>query len=368
MKARKRVVTSGRGAATPKRTPTVRRIRPAIVPARPRALAKPPVTGVQPARPAVPDPAVDPEEALLDFSVDLGRGLALANPIVAASGPFGYGVEVADDVEIGRLGAVVTRGTSLRPRAGAPPPRMVAAPAGLVHDIGRQNPGIDVVLERHEPTWRTWPSPVILSVWGESVGEIVELVRRLEGAAGIAGIELDLASPTSGGRSASPFGEDEAAAASLTAAVRRAWDGPLVAKLIAVPEIRAVARAVVSAGADAISAIGAVSGLAVAPDRRATVPTGAFGGLSGPAIRPIALHAVHEIASAVRVPVIGLGGVSTLDDVLDFLAVGAAAVGVGVAALADPRLPVSLADELAAECRRRGLSGYASFVGAVRRT
>jgi dihydroorotate dehydrogenase (NAD+) catalytic subunit len=244
---------------------------------------------------------------------------------------------------------------------------MVATPAGLLHDIGRQNPGVEVVLERHEPTWRTWRVPVILNVWGESVGDIVELVRRLEGAAGVAAIELDLASPNGGGRSAFPLGEDEAAAASLTAAVRRVWDGPLIVKLIAVPEIRAVARAVASAGADVIAAIGAIGGLAAAPDRHTTVPGGAFGGLSGPAIRPIALRAVHEIASAVRIPVIGIGGVSTLDDVLDLLAVGAVAVGVGVAALADPRLPVRLADELAAECRQRGLPGYALLVGTVRR-
>ena len=367
MKARKRVVTSGRGTPTGKRTPTVRRIRPAIVPARPRAPGRSQGAALPP-QSARADTADGSDAAALDLAVDLGHGLVLASPIVAASGPFGYGVEVTDEVDIGRLGAVVTRGTSLRPRAGAAPPRMIGTPAGLLHDVGRQNPGIEIVLERHEPTWRTWRTPVILNVWGESVGEIVELVRRLEGAAGVAAIELDLASPNGGGRSASPFGEDEAAAASLTAAVRRAWDGPLIVKLIAVPEVRAVARAVASAGADAISAIGAVSGLAVAPDRRTTVPAGAFGGLSGPAIRPIAMRAVRDIASAVRVPVIGLGGVSTLDDALDLLAVGAVAVGVGVAALADPRLPSRLADELAAECRRRGLTGYASLVGTARRT
>jgi dihydroorotate dehydrogenase (NAD+) catalytic subunit len=340
----------------------VRKVRPAIVPAS------------KPARPTAPLPA--PAEAEgeptfatdegIDLSVDLGRGLVLANPIVAASGPFGYGVEIADMVDVGAIGAIVTRGTTLRARPGGGSPRMVETPAGLLNAVGLQNPGIDAVVERHAPAWQAWATRVIVNVAGESIGDVVEVVRRLDGVPGVAGVELNLSCPNAA-RGGMLFALDPESAGSLTAAVRRATDLPLLVKLApSAADTRAVARAVADAGADAIAAVNTLAGLAVAPGRDRPLFPGAYGGLSGPALRPIALRVVYEVVAAVDVPVVAMGGVASLDDVLDFLALGAVAVGVGTAALADPPLPGRLAAELAALCRRRGLPSHRALVGTAR--
>ncbi|HEU0237153.1 MAG TPA: tRNA-dihydrouridine synthase [Candidatus Limnocylindrales bacterium] len=366
MKAKKRVVTAGPQTPT-RRTPTVRRVKSAIVP----AVRRSPVPGVRatqatgPAGPATaggigkgdPDRAAGPS---VDLAVDLGRGLVLANPLVAASGPFGFGVEVADSVDLGRLGAIVTRGTTMRARAGAPPPRMTATASGIVHNLGFQNPGVDAVIAKHEPTWGSWSVPVVVNVCGEAAGEFVEVVRRLEGLAGVAAVELNLGCPNAA-RGGTPFTVDPDAAAFLVGAVRRTWDRCLIAKLSpGASDIRSVARAVVSAGADALSAIGGVAALAVGGP-------GAGAVLTGPAIHPVAVRVVSEVAGAVGVPVVAYGGVASVDDVLDFLAVGAVAVGVGTAALADPSLPVRLAGELEEVVAARGLASYRDLVRTGRR-
>lgn len=369
MKAKRKGV-----AANSKRTPTVRRLKPAIVPvARPRPSAGPapgPRPGApspaQAARPAASSPALDALGGRpVDLSVDLGRGLVLANPVMVAAGPFGYGVEVADLVDLPRLGGLVTRSTSLKPRAGHPGPRIAEIPAGLLLGMGPQNPGLDVVVERYAEVWARWPVPVILSVCADASGELGELVRRLDGVPGIAGLELNLSCGT-GGRGGGVPGLDADAAASYVAAARRATDLPLIAKLTAAAaDVRAIARAVEDAGADALAAVNTLPGFLPAPDRRGPALGSDYGGISGPALRPIALRVVWEVAQAVDVPVVGVGGVATVDDVLDFLAVGARAVGVGVAAMADPMLPVRLADELADACRERGVSDVADLVGTA---
>jgi len=301
----------------------------------------------------------------VDLAVDLGRGLVLANPLLAAAGAFGYGVEVADLVDLPRLGALVTRGTTLKPRSGRPAPRTADVPAGILLGIGLQNPGIDAVIERYATTWARWTVPVILNLCLESASEAGEVLRRLEGAPGIAAIELNLSCPNVG-RGGTAFGLDADTAGSLVAAVRRATDLPVIAKLTAAAAgVRAVARAVEDAGADAISAINTLPGLAIAVDRRGPALGSLYGGIAGPALKPVALRVVWEIAQVVDVPIIGIGGVTTLDDVLDLLAAGASAVGVGVAALADPMLPVRLADELADACRGRGIGRVAELVGTA---
>jgi dihydroorotate dehydrogenase (NAD+) catalytic subunit len=357
VKAKRRVVP-GIG---PKRTPTVRAIRPAIRSSQP--------TGSAPARAnraADPSPAASTDAIgarPVDLAVDLGAGLVLANPLLAASGSMGYGVEVADAVDLARLGALVTRGTTRKPRAGYPAPRTADVPAGLLLGMGLQNPGIEAVLERYAPAWARWTMPVIVNLCGESAGDVVEMARRLEGVPGIAGIELNL-SCANGGRAA--FGLDDGAAGSLVTAVRRATELPLIAKLTAAAfDVRAIARAVEDAGADAISAINTMPGLALASDRTGPALASGYGGICGPALRPHGLRVVWEIAQVVEVPVIGIGGVSTIDDVLDYLAAGASAVGVGVAALADPMLPVRLADELADACRARGVGAVSALVGTA---
>jgi dihydroorotate dehydrogenase (NAD+) catalytic subunit len=360
-------------AANSKRTPTVRRIKPAITPvAKPRlagavsarSAAGPPSEGAR--APATTDPALDLLGGRpVDLAVDLGRGLVLANPIMVAAGPFGYGAEMADLVDLPRLGGLVTRSTSLKPRGGHPGPRVVEIPAGLLLGIGPQNPGLDTVLERYPQTWARWPLPVILSLCADSAGELREAVRRLEGEAGLAGVEINL-SCGGGGRGGGIPGLDADAAASWVGAARRGTELPVIAKLTAAaPDVRAIARAVEDAGADAVSAINTLPGFLPSADRQGPALGSDYGGICGPALRPIALRVVWEVAQAVDLPVIGVGGVASVDDVIDFLAVGACAVGVGVAALADPMLPVRLADELADACRERGLASASELVGTA---
>jgi len=367
VKPKRRVVP---GVST-RRTPTVRRVKPAIrtVPPGGSRPSLGPVTARAAREPAedggLGGPALDAIGGRpVVLEVDLGRGLLLANPVIVAAGPFGYGVEVADLVDLDRLGAIVTRGTSLKARGGHPAPRTAEVPAGLLLGMGLQNPGLDQVLERYSTTWARWPVPVILNLCGESTSELAEGARRLEGVPGIAGVELNL-SCANGARGIA-FGLDASSAAAAVAAVRRACDLPLIAKLTAAAsDVRAVAQACEDAGADAISAINTLPGLAVAPDRGGPALGSGYGGVCGPALKPVALRVVYEVAQAVDVPVIGVGGVTTLEDVLDMLAVGAVAVGVGVAALADPMLPVRLADELADACRARGLTSVSQLVGTA---
>ena len=257
--------------------------------------------------------------------MDLGRGLVLANPVLAASGPYGYGVEVAELVDLPRLGGLVTRGTSLKPRGGQAAPRTAEVPAGLLVGVGLQHAGLEQVLERYAGTWARWPVPVIVNLCGESASELGDAARLLDGVPGVAGVEVNL----SCGGGARVFGLDASAAASAIGAVRRATELPVIAKLTAAAgDVRAVAKAVEDAGADAISAINTLPGLAVAADRSGPALGSVYGGISGPALKPVALRVVFEVAQAVDVPVIGIGGVATIDDVLDLLAVGAVAVGV----------------------------------------
>jgi dihydroorotate dehydrogenase (NAD+) catalytic subunit len=371
MKARRRVVTSG---AAPKRRPTVRRIKPAIAP----AVRRPPLErlSVDPAlRPTngtrevrstgLEDAAATAAERAVDLSVDLGRGLVLENPILVASGTFGYGTEYADVVEVQRLGAICCKGTTLRPRVGNPTPRVTETPGGMLNSIGLQNPGVDAVIEKYASTWAGWEVPVIVNVAGESIADFSEVARRLDGLPGVAGIELNISCPNVG-KGGIQFAIDADAAGAVTAAVRRATDLPLLVKLSPnVADIRPIARAIADAGADALTAINTLSGIAVAPDRARPLLGNIYGGLSGPSVKPVALRIVYEVTQVVDIPVVAIGGVTELADVLDFLAVGAVAVQVGTAIFADPTLPVRLVDQLATECRSRGLSSYASLIGTA---
>ena len=361
MRAKKRVVTTPPTRAPgPRRTPTVRRIHPAIASAsgaRPRPAARA-------GRPAPASP-----EAVgtgpLDLSVDLGRGLVLENPILVASGTFGYGVEYGEVVDVQRLGAICCKGTTLRPRIGNVTPRVTETPGGMLNSIGLQNPGVDAVIERYASVWARWRVPVIVNVAGESVDDYVEVVRRLDGIPGIAGIELNISCPNVG-RGGLQFAIDADAAASVTAAVRRATDLPLLVKLSPnVADVRPIARAIADAGADALTAVNTLSGIAIAPTRARPLLGNVYGGVSGPAIKPIALRVVYEVAQVVDVPIVAIGGVTELADVLDFLAAGAIAVQVGTAIFADPTLPVRLVDELTDECRTRGLDSYQPLIGTA---
>ena len=372
MKAKRRAVTSG-GRETgyrtppPKRRPTVRRIKSAFATVSTGLRAPTPVVravtsprGQGSAPSPVSDPAAD-----VDLSVDLGRGLVLRNPILVASGTFGYGIEYGDVVDVQRLGAICCKGTTLKPRIGNPTPRVTETPAGMLNSIGLQNPGVDAMLEKYAATWAGWQVPVIVNVAGESVGDYVEVVRRLEGVPGISGIELNISCPNVG-KGGIQFAIDADAAGSVTAAVRRATDLPLLVKLSPnVADVRPIARAIADAGADALTAINTLSGIAVAPTRAKPLLGNIYGGVSGPAIKPIALRVVYEVSQVVGIPVVAIGGVTNLADVLDFLAVGAVAVQVGTAIFADPTLPIRLVGELAGECRTRGLDSYRPLIGTA---
>lgn len=317
-----------------------------------------------PAAPTSPTPATT-----VDLSVDLAPtragALVLRNPVLVASGTFGYGIEYGEVVDVDRLGAICCKGTTLKARIGNPPPRVTETPAGMLNSIGLQNPGVDAVLEWYAPRWATWQVPVIVNVAGESVDDYVSVARRLDGQPGIAGIELNISCPNVG-RGGLQFALDASAAGEVTRAVRRATELPLLVKLSpAAADVRAIATAIEDAGADAITAVNTLSGMAI--DRQARRPHlgNTYGGLSGPALKPVALRVVYEVAQVVDIPIVAIGGISCLDDVLDFLMAGASAVQVGTAVFADPVLPVRLIDELEAWCARRGLGSHREVVGSA---
>ncbi|HEX5013119.1 MAG TPA: dihydroorotate dehydrogenase [Candidatus Limnocylindrales bacterium] len=321
-----------------------------------------PAPSTRSAPPEPPEPVAPPD---VDLTVELGRGLVLPNPILVASGTFGYGVEYGDVVDVDRLGAICCKGTTLKPRIGNPTPRVTETPGGMLNSIGLQNPGVDAVVQKYAGAWAGWKVPVLVNVAGESVSDYVEVARRLDGVPGVAGIELNISCPNVG-RGGLQFAIDASAAGEVTAAVRRATDLPLLVKLSPnVADVRPIARAIADAGADALTAINTLSGIAVAPGRARPLLGNIYGGLSGPAVKPVALRIVYEATQTVKIPVVAIGGVTELADVLDFLAVGAVAVQVGTAIFADPTLPVRLVDELDAECRRRGAATYRDLIGTA---
>lgn len=317
-------------------------------------------------RPRQPIGRSTPSAAQVDLSVVLASrtGLRLRNPILVAAGCAGYGPEVAEVLGLAGLGALVTRTTTLRPRGGGPAPRLVERPGAVLWATGLPNPGIEAVLERYGPAWPTLPTTLVVSVGGETAGEIAEVVGRLEDSPGVAALELNLAELRSG--SAVP-----AALASLVDAARRSTERPLIVKLPYVEDPRRLGRAVVEAGADALAGPGGLRGrILTAGSGRPLARRSALGTergfLAGPIVLPLGLDFVAELAAAVRVPIVGLGGVGSVADVLDYLAAGATAVGVGTAALADPALPGRLVDGLRTSCVLVSLDNLEAFLARLR--
>ena len=295
----------------------------------------------------------------VDMAVDVGE-LNLRGPVVAASGTFGYGTEVPL-LERRALGAIVSKGIFLRPRIGNPPPRIVETPSGMLNAIGLQGPGVETLIRDYCPQWAAWDFPVLVNINGESAVEYGELAARLDGVPGVAGFEINVSCPNveQGGMY---FGNDPRAAAEVTAAVRRRTRLPIWVKLTPmVSDIAVIARACESAGADGLSAVNTFVGMSI--DLHTYRPRLAFrtGGLSGPAIRPMAVHLAHQAARAVRIPVIGVGGIVSADDALEFLVAGCSAVQVGTATFADPRAIARVHDGIAAHLEARGLSSLAEL-------
>src|SRR6266566_8778096 len=276
-------------------------------------------------------------------------GLLLRNPIMTAAGTFGYGVEYARIAEIHRLGAITCKGTTLSPRRGNEHPRTLETASGMLNAIGLQNPGIHTVIKKYAPTWATWQTPVIVNIAGETVEEFVKLAGLLEGVEGVAGIEVNVSCPNvlEGG---AVFGASTEAVAGVTAAVRRATTLPLIVKLSPNSgDARPTALAAVLAGADAISLINTITGMLIDIETRQPVLANGTGGLSGPAVKPIALRMVYEVAKELRashphVPVIGLGGISTAHDALEFLMAGASAIQLGTINFTNPHAGVEIVE------------------------
>ena len=273
----------------------------------------------------------------VDLSVAIGA-LRFRNPIIAASGTFGYGLEFAHLVDLNRLGGLVTKGLSLEPIEGAPPPRLCETPSGMLNAVGLQNVGVRAFVEKKLPELRKFDLPVIANVFGYCQEDYVEVIRILEGADGVAGYELNISCPNVK-RGGLQFGNDPAAAAEVTRAARKvAVQRPLWVKLSPlVADIGLMAKAVAAEGADALTVANTYPAMAVDHRTRKSRLGNLTGGLSGPAIKPITLRLVWEASKAVEIPVLGLGGVETANDVLDYIVMGAAAVQVGTASFTDPQ-------------------------------
>jgi len=302
--------------------------------------------------------------ANVHLAVQLGR-LRLANPITVASGTFGYAREMAGMVDMSRLGGILPKTITQYPRPGNPPPRTVETTGGMLNSIGLDNDGIEAFIEKQLPYLASLGAAVIVSIAGKTWEEFVQMAGRLEGVAGVDAIELNMSCPNvSGGVD---FGTDPLLCEKVVAGVRKACSHPILAKLTPnVTDITEVARAAEAGGADAISLINTCLGMAVHWRRRRPVLGNVLGGLSGPAIKPIALRIVYQVARAVKIPLVGVGGIATIDDVMEFLVTGATAVQIGTANFYNPTVSLQILDALPAALAELGASSVSEIVGTLK--
>ncbi|GAA4456742.1 dihydroorotate dehydrogenase [Novipirellula rosea] len=299
----------------------------------------------------------------MDISTTLGR-LTLKNPIMVASGTFGYAREMEGIVDVPRLGAVLPKTITAEPRIGNAPWRTVETSAGLLNAIGLDNDGVDAFLENHLPYLKEIGTSIVVSVAGRTQDDFVSLAERVGNSAGVAAIELNLSCPNvSGGID---FGTNAQSCLGVVKAAREACNVPILAKLTPnVTRIADIAQAAADGGADAVCLINTVLGMAVNWRTRKPMLGNGMGGLSGPAIKPIALRCVHQVASAVNIPIIGIGGIASIDDVMQFLVTGASAVQIGTANYYDPTVSTRLIDQLPAALAESGASSVAEIVGTL---
>lgn len=302
---------------------------------------------------------------MANLSVNIG-GLELNNPVMTASGTFGYGEEFTPFIDIDRLGAYIIKGTTLNPRQGNDYPRMVETPAGMLNAVGLQNKGVDYFIEHIYPRIKDYKSKLIVNVSGANVEDYAETARRLHPLEGVKAIEVNISCPNvkEGGMA---FGTTTSGAASVTKAVREAYpDKTLIVKLSPnVTSIAEIARAVEAEGADSVSLINTIMGMSIDVERRRPHLSTITGGLSGPAVRPVAVRMVWQVAKAVKIPVIGLGGIMNGRDAIEFMLAGARAVEIGTANFVDPAVTMKVIDFMEDYCTRHGISDINEIVGCI---
>jgi len=293
------------------------------------------------------------------------EGLILPNPVMIAAGIAGYGTEYSELTDIQKLGAIVCKGTTLMPKEGNAQPRLVETAGGLLNSVGLENIGVDALIKEKAPVWAGWRVPVIVNVAGETIDEYVAVTSKLEGVPGISGIELNISCPnvSAGGME---FGVDPKLAAQVTSAVKAATTIPVIVKLSPnVTDIKEIALAVEAAGADAISLINTLRGMAIDIDQRKPCLGNMVGGLSGPAIKPVALYMVFEAARVVRIPLIGCGGIACAEDALEFIMAGATAVQIGTASLTRPDICLTILEGIERFMLDKGVENFTDLVGVA---
>lgn len=300
----------------------------------------------------------------MNFEVNIGK-LRLKNPVMTASGTFGYGEEYAEFIDLGRLGAVVVKGLSPRPKEGNPPPRVVETAAGMLNAIGLQNIGIERFIDEKLPFLRTYDTSVIVNFFGDSVDEYVSAAEMLSAAEGVHGLEMNISCPNKQAGWCI-FGTDPKVTFEVVSAVRKTTSLPLIVKLSPnVTDIAVMARAAEDAGADALSLINTITGMAVDIKTRRPKLANVTGGLSGPAIKPVAVRMVYEVYKSAKVPLIGMGGIMSADDAIEFIVAGASAVAVGTANFVDPRATIGIIDGIIDYMEREGIEDIGSLTGTV---
>lgn len=301
----------------------------------------------------------------IDLTTHIGN-LTLQNPVLTASGTFGYGLEYADFIDLDRLGGFVVKGTTLEPRQGNPYPRMAETPSGMLNAVGLQNAGVEHFIEETYPLLRDCKAEVIVNVSGAKIDDYVAVAERLQDRTGIRAIELNISCPNvkQGGMA---FGTTCAGAESVVSAVRKAWKGHLMVKLSPnVTSITDIALAAEAAGADSLSLINTLMGMAIDIETQRPKLSTVTGGLSGPAVKPVAVRMVWQVASKVSIPVVGLGGIATAADAIEFLLAGARAVQIGTYNFVDPSVSVKVMEGIEDYCRRHGVEKVEDLCGALK--
>ena len=301
---------------------------------------------------------------MVDLSVEIGK-LKLKNPIMTASGTFGYGEEFADFIDLNRLGGIIVKGTTLHHREGNPYPRMAETPSGMLNAVGLQNKGVDYFIEHIYPRIKDLDTRVIVNVSGSCIDDYVAVCEKLSPLDKVAAVEINISCPNvkQGGMG---FGTTCSGAESVTSAVRKAYDGTMIVKLTPnVTDITEIARAVEAAGADAVSLTNTFLGMAIDVEKRKPMLSTITGGLSGPCIRPIAVRIVWQVANAVKVPVVGLGGIASGRDAIEFLLAGATAVQIGTANFVDPQVTVKAIDYIEDYLKRHQITSVRELIGGM---